>query len=695
MTTAIVLSGGGAKGDFQVGAVRCFYDRGNRPDLLCGVSVGAVNAIKLAEGEDPVDPRRGLPGLEALWAGLQVNGDMYVDADWLHDPKMDPRVRDFLKGQRHDLGIAGPPDRSEWGDLAIPIGWIEGLAFLVGDGQALLESLDVIQRRARSLFLLSPIQAKLASELDTSKVAAWVAQGHRLRLGMVGLESGRLRWVTETGQVLERDGSPVADRGSTPAACQPLADDVAVLEDEIRGLQDDLRDAAPGAKGAIATQIKAAQRRLTQARALVEACLRSQPADPARADLRTAVLASASIPGIFLPVSIAGETYVDGGVREVLPLQVAVELGADVIFAVNPSRPDLQTAGSFASAGISAITARSLTEILVNEVSSDDARPSPPQGRAMPQVFLVQPDVDLHDITTIDPGLIQMSRDYGYMRAADVLGGVDRSSRRWVLPTEIALLRREIWGLENQRWGHEDPTRPGEPAPPADASLQTAIDQRKARLQALIEERQGLGGPMPAGIDGWSSALERHPWALNDARFIQQSLPVGPPAPGSTVAVSVTMRNTGTTTWQAQEGYALGSQSPQDNANWGLNRAPLPGPVPPAALATFSFSATVPPPPSAVFQWRMVQDGVEWFGESTPEAAVQIAEPAACPSIRGGISEGLQEIQQLQASLQGLDPRDPADRLEIRQVQKQVETLRRQVDQLRDQGRQLGCAALP
>ena len=46
MPIAISLSGGGAKGDFEVGALRLLYDRGIRPDVLTGSSVGAINAVK-------------------------------------------------------------------------------------------------------------------------------------------------------------------------------------------------------------------------------------------------------------------------------------------------------------------------------------------------------------------------------------------------------------------------------------------------------------------------------------------------------------------------------------------------------------------------------------------------------------------------------------------------------------------------
>jgi len=36
------------------------------------------------------------------------------------------------------------------------------------------------------------------------------------------------------------------------------------------------------------------------------------------------------------------------------------------------------------------------------------------------------------------------------------------------------------------------------------------------------------------------------------------------------------MKNTGTTSWTAADSYRLGSQNPQDNWNWGINRVYLP-----------------------------------------------------------------------------------------------------------------------
>lgn len=56
-----------------------------------------------------------------------------------------------------------------------------------------------------------------------------------------------------------------------------------------------------------------------------------------RGDTGRAVRASSSVPGVFEPVPLAGKHYVDGGVTSPVPVDVARELGADVVVAVDIS----------------------------------------------------------------------------------------------------------------------------------------------------------------------------------------------------------------------------------------------------------------------------------------------------------------------------------------------------------------------
>lgn len=52
-----------------------------------------------------------------------------------------------------------------------------------------------------------------------------------------------------------------------------------------------------------------------------------------------AVIASASFPGMLMPVSFLGQLWTDGGVKEISPIKKAVELGADIIDVIitNPA----------------------------------------------------------------------------------------------------------------------------------------------------------------------------------------------------------------------------------------------------------------------------------------------------------------------------------------------------------------------
>jgi len=126
------------------------------------------------------------------------------------------------------------------------------------------------------------------------------------------------------------------------------------------------------------------------------------------------------------------------------------------------------------------------------------------------------------------------------------------------------------------------------------------------------------GGPaVQIGTSSYSTAMNR-------AGFGSQTVPSAMNA-GATASVSVTMTNTGSTTWSASRLYALGSQNPGDNTTWGLGRVSLAGDVPPGGSATFTFNITAPATPGTYnFQWRMVQDGVEWFGDSSTNVAVDV-----------------------------------------------------------------------
>ena len=106
---------------------------------------------------------------------------------------------------------------------------------------------------------------------------------------------------------------------------------------------------------------------------------------------------------------------------------------------------------------------------------------------------------------------------------------------------------------------------------------------------------------------------------INEASLVNQN-PPPQLMPGECTPVSVAFQNMGTNAWTK-------AQNPQDNTTWGLNRVDLaPGEVvPPGGVKTFGFTACAPPIQGDYdFQWRMVQDGVEWFGQFSPNVVVTV-----------------------------------------------------------------------
>ena len=60
-----------------------------------------------------------------------------------------------------------------------------------------------------------------------------------------------------------------------------------------------------------------------------------------------AVRASATVPGVFKPVTINGHEYVDGGLSSLIPVRSARQMGADIVIAVDISaRPDHKAVSS-------------------------------------------------------------------------------------------------------------------------------------------------------------------------------------------------------------------------------------------------------------------------------------------------------------------------------------------------------------
>jgi NTE family protein len=135
MRRALVLSGGGAKGSWQVGACEhLIVERGYWFDVIAGVSAGAVNGTALAQAHDPDELVADFERLRSVWFGMRGSHDIY---------------------RRRWLGALG----------------------------------TVLARRA-SLYHAAPLRRILEQHIDPSRVAT---SPIRLRVGYVDLLSGEYR----------------------------------------------------------------------------------------------------------------------------------------------------------------------------------------------------------------------------------------------------------------------------------------------------------------------------------------------------------------------------------------------------------------------------------------------------------------------------------------------------------------------
>jgi NTE family protein len=417
ITLAFVLGAGGTRGDFQVGALQFLNSRGIRPDIICGTSIGAINGLVLAEG--------GIEKLVALWKSFRNIDDMYTEEPWLRALK--PITGQLYRMTAADV-VSTMAGRMVKYMLFPPVLFFDAVNFWTG--MAVLMSAPGEYGPLKSFFSFSPTEEKLRSRLDLDKVRR---SGIKLLITVVGLESGEVQYVNESGHF--SDG-------------------------EDTGRQIDLIDA---------------------------------------------VLASSSIPGLFPPVKLYSENYVDGGMREMLPVEAAISLGATEVYAITCSEAGVGTSRSFDDSNIIDITLRATMDIALDEIQRKNAYP--PRGWGV-DFKLIQPTLRTHDILAVEPGMISISMAYGYMRAFDVVEGNSDPGKFENLKRtsdDITRLRLKLWKMEHPANGeprNNETLSIIEPKPSSGPDYLRHIHELKQNLKALVDERLQFGDDaVPPGVE--------------------------------------------------------------------------------------------------------------------------------------------------------------------------------------------------
>jgi hypothetical protein len=120
---------------------------------------------------------------------------------------------------------------------------------------------------------------------------------------------------------------------------------------------------------------------------------------------------------------------------------------------------------------------------------------------------VIDPLVDVVGLFEIQPGLLRINKDYGWLRAADVLAEGDPDLKADIAAGTHALVeaRCEAWRLEESLWAEErkrDPSR--------DAGALALVREQKERVRELVERRKQLGFPVPDDCEDWWTEYEWH-----------------------------------------------------------------------------------------------------------------------------------------------------------------------------------------
>ena len=118
-------------------------------------------------------------------------------------------------------------------------------------------------------------------------------------------------------------------------------------------------------------------------------------------------------------------------------------------------------------------------------------------------------------------------------------------------------------------------------------------------------------------------------FSLNKAKIVGIEVPAEMVS-GQKYMVSVEVKNTGESGWTKEKKYRLGSQNPQDNSYWGGRVDLFPNEkVSPGEIKKFTFEVMAPSVSGQYhFQWRMLQEGKEWFGGISDDKIIDVKNPA-------------------------------------------------------------------
>lgn len=471
----LVIAGGGAKASFQIGALRYLYEYEHiAPTVITATSAGSILGALLAQFEDPAEQEAALRRIEDLWLSMRADADMFTERAWfsrlLAHQDLLASLRETEERRAGRNPRAAMRRRARRGGGEDP----QGEDREAGDG-----GLAHLTPQERTLALAMSEEPGEPVEFNANLVYQLLSElprigriGSDLTAAVRGLESNRSLY--RPGPLLERllsrdffRSELVASSGVTFRCAI-----VGLGSGELRYMRED---------GQIVDRD-------------------DRPLDGPGFDVTMGTLASCSVPGIFRPVEMNGEWYVDGGVRENVPVETAIKnLGVTRPFVIVSSPPGASPSPRTGEGNILSILFR-VESIRADESERDEVAYARAAGATV-----IEPEILVHDAMTIDPGLLAINRDYGWIRAAEATRGA--SGRLQAANREIIRTRLRAWRLEKAALAQDEHVLDTEPG--SVLALPGDLAETKKALRTMIERADRSF--LPDGGEDWWTRFEGHP----------------------------------------------------------------------------------------------------------------------------------------------------------------------------------------
>jgi NTE family protein len=193
----LVLSGGGAKGAFQIGVLKYLYEqRRYHPSIITATSVGSLNGAKLAEGPEA------LRDLERLWRGIESSQDIY---------RPNPQVQEVQDQIERDLNDI-KDDISLLMAGSMTFSWLfYGVDMAYQTDPYLLDRWLNRAGQIEYLNIQDGLYELIDEHVDPRRIAD---SGIKLSVAAVSRDSGELRFIDGDGRVVSAAGTSLNIRGN-------------------------------------------------------------------------------------------------------------------------------------------------------------------------------------------------------------------------------------------------------------------------------------------------------------------------------------------------------------------------------------------------------------------------------------------------------------------------------------------------